>query len=54
MKKIILVGIILVLGLAGNSFSEEAVTNRQILEKLDKLEEKINSLDVKIARLDEG
>ncbi len=51
MRKIILAGVILVLGLVGNGFSEDG-TNRQILEKLDKLEEKINSLDVKVARLE--
>ena len=45
MKRIGFVGIILFLGLAGNGFSEEAVTNSQILEKL-------NSMDVKIARLE--
>ncbi|MFH0774675.1 MAG: hypothetical protein V2A53_04165 [bacterium] len=44
MRKIIFAGIILVFGLAGNGFSED-VTNRQILEKL-------NSMDVRIARLE--
>ncbi|MFH1963390.1 MAG: hypothetical protein ABIJ30_11070 [bacterium] len=44
MKRIGFVGIILFLGLAGNGFTE-TVTNRQILEKL-------NSMDVKIARLE--
>jgi len=47
MRKIILVSIILILGLAGNGFCQEAVTNSQILEKL-------NSLEVKIAWLEEG
>ena len=46
MKKIILTGIISVFGLSGNGFSQD-VTNRQILEKL-------NSMDVRIARLEEG
>jgi len=46
MKKIILVGIIWFLSLVGNGFSQD-VTNRQILEKL-------NSMDVRIARLEEG
>ena len=44
MKRVVLVSIILILGLAGNGFSE-TVTNQQILEKL-------NSMDVKIARLE--
>ena len=39
------IGFLLILGLAGNGFSEEAVTNRQILEKL-------NSMDVRIVRLE--
>ena len=47
MKRIGLASIIMVLVLAGNSFSEEAVTNRQILEKL-------NDIEVNIARLEEG
>ena len=58
MKKIILAGIILVFGLAGNGFSED-VTNRQILEKLNSLEEgqksiqkQINGMEVSIARLE--
>jgi len=44
MKRVVLVSIILILGLAGNGFPE-TVTNQQILEKL-------NSLEVKIARLE--
>ena len=51
MRKIILVGIIFVFALASNGFSGD-VTNQQILEKLDKLETKINSMDVSIARLE--
>ncbi|MBU0566709.1 hypothetical protein KKC52_01490 [bacterium] len=46
MKRVVLVSIILILGLAGNGFTE-TVTNQQILEKL-------NSLEVKIARVEEG
>ena len=41
------IGFLFLLGLAGNGFTEETVTNRQILEKL-------NSMDVRIARLEEG
>ena len=44
MKRIGFIGIILFLELAGNGFTE-TVTNQQILEKL-------NSMDVKIARLE--
>jgi len=51
MWKIILASTILVFGLADNGFSGD-VTNRQILEKLDKIETKINSMDVRIARLE--
>ncbi|MBU1487935.1 hypothetical protein KKH56_07815 [bacterium] len=47
MKKIGLVSIFLVFGLVGHGFCQEAVTNSQILEKL-------NSLEVKIARLEKG
>ena len=47
MKKIGLVSIFLVFGLVGHGFCQEAVTNSQILEKL-------NSLEVRIARLEEG
>ncbi|MDI6752353.1 MAG: hypothetical protein QME07_05835 [bacterium] len=52
MRRMGFTGIILFLGLAGNSFSEEAVTNRQILEKLEKIETKMNSVDVRIARVE--
>ncbi|MEW6103138.1 MAG: hypothetical protein AB1630_04885 [bacterium] len=48
------------LGLFSNGFSQD-VTNRQILEKLEKLEirmerveGKINNMDVRITRLEEG
>jgi len=51
MKKIILTGIISVFGLSGNGFSQD-VTNRQILEKLDKLETKIDRMDARIDNLD--
>ena len=47
MKKIGLVSIFLVFGLVGHGFCQETVTNNQILEKL-------NSLEVRIARLEEG
>ncbi|MEK9150223.1 MAG: hypothetical protein AAB267_09315, partial [Candidatus Desantisbacteria bacterium] len=47
MKKIGFLSIILVLGLASNGFSED-VTNRQILEKLNSLEEGQKSLQKQI------
>lgn len=51
MKRMGLASIILVLGLMGNGFSE-GVTNRQILEKLEKIETKINDMNVRIARVE--
>ncbi|MFH0774688.1 MAG: hypothetical protein V2A53_04230 [bacterium] len=53
MKKIAVLGFLFFLGLVSNGFSQD-VTNRQILEKLEKLETKINGMDVRIARLEEG
>lgn len=57
MQKISIVTILLfllILGLANNCFSEETIINRQILERLDKIDEKINNIDVRIARIEEG
>lgn len=58
---IVTIWFLLMLGLVSNGFSEEAVTNRQILEKLDKMDEKINNIDVRldnidvrVARIEEG
>jgi len=47
MKRVVLVSIILVLGLAGNGFPE-TVTNQQILEKLNSIEVNIARLEVKV------
>lgn len=57
MKKISTVTTILfllTLGLVSNGFSEETITNRQILEKLDRIDEKINNIDVRVVRIEEG
>jgi hypothetical protein len=43
----------LILGLVSNGFSEEMIINRQILEKLDGIDGKINNIDVKVARIEE-
>ncbi|MFH1097003.1 MAG: hypothetical protein ABH886_00525 [Candidatus Desantisbacteria bacterium] len=63
MKRIRIVTILflLILGLVSNGSSEETITNRQILEKLDRIDEKlndinirINNIDVRVARIEEG
>ncbi|MEK7812879.1 MAG: hypothetical protein AAB296_03885 [Candidatus Desantisbacteria bacterium] len=54
LMSIVPIGFLLILGLVGNGFAEEAVSNKQILEKLEKMDERINDIDVRVARIEEG